>query len=440
MTSSQGKIFGIGLSKTGTTSLASALQILGYRTKDNMGVVVYSAGDLTSIDLSVVDTHDALTDTPIPSFYRQLDARYPGSKFILTVRDEEGWLQSCQKQFTPRLAEKRNEAHRRLFEDLYGTDIFDSERFAAGYKRFIADVGGYFRDRPKDLLVIDVTAGEGWDKLCPFLGCAQPAIPFPKANVTQIRWIEMQTLVSVAERGGAELMRFYEGRAGKCDPAHSRHSLLSHALRALPGWDPLASARRSAQRVIVRELNRLTPTIPVLSRLDAVAPYDERKKWNHLWLVDPLDGEQAFAAGLPDFSVNIALVEDTRPIYGVVVAPAHGITYFARSGKSAFIVVQGGSPKILSAVRWGDEIPSTGADRDAHPLPENAAPSRALSLCRMTQNVAPQLDVSQPTMEWETAAAQVVAQEAGIRFRANGTGTDLTYNKQALSNDSFMVD
>src|SRR5438105_11325665 len=85
------KIFGIGLSKTGTTSLANALQILGYKTKDNMGVVNYATHDLSSVHLEVVEAYDALTDTPIPSFYRELDARYPGSRFILTVRDSDEW-------------------------------------------------------------------------------------------------------------------------------------------------------------------------------------------------------------------------------------------------------------------------------------------------------------------------------------------------------------
>ena len=125
MTKTGPKIFGIGLSKTGTTSLAQALEALGYRTKDNLGVVTYASGDLSSIDLDVVDAHDALTDTPIPSFYRELDAAYPGSKFILTVRDSNGWLMSCKKQFTQPHAERQNEAHRRLFKDLYGTDFFE---------------------------------------------------------------------------------------------------------------------------------------------------------------------------------------------------------------------------------------------------------------------------------------------------------------------------
>jgi hypothetical protein len=75
MQSENGKIFGIGLSKTGTSSLAQALQILGFRTKDYPGISRYTAGDLSSVDMDVVLAHEALTDTPIPSFYRELDRR-----------------------------------------------------------------------------------------------------------------------------------------------------------------------------------------------------------------------------------------------------------------------------------------------------------------------------------------------------------------------------
>ena len=69
------KVFGIGLSKTGTTSLAHALEILGYRTKDYPGVTNYVPGALSTLDPVVVDTDDALTDTPIPSLYKAWDAR-----------------------------------------------------------------------------------------------------------------------------------------------------------------------------------------------------------------------------------------------------------------------------------------------------------------------------------------------------------------------------
>jgi hypothetical protein len=199
------KIFGIGLSKTGTTSLAHALELLGYKTRDYPGLVHYSPGDLTSIDAGLLDTHDALTDTPIPSFYRELDARYPDAKFILTIRDAEGWLKSCKKQFTQKLADKQNDAHNRLFMDIYGCTMFDEQKFRAAYDRFINGVRDYFNGRPDKLLIMNVVAGDGWEMLCPFLNKSIPDIPFPKANVTQIRWMNADDLVGIAREAGQEI-------------------------------------------------------------------------------------------------------------------------------------------------------------------------------------------------------------------------------------------
>ena len=230
MATSKSKIFGIGLSKTGTTSLSNALQILGYNTKDNMGVIKYAAGDVSSVDLDLVDANDALTDTPIPSFYRELDVRYPGSKFILTVRDSEGWLRSCKKQFTPRFAGIQTDAHKRLFMDLYGTDAFDDRGFAHGYERFVDGAREYFKDRQSDFLIIDIAAGEGWEKLCPFLEKPVPDIPFPKANVTQVRWMSIEDVVAVASQAGLELMRRYDGERhvrSIADDTKPSHSLLN---------------------------------------------------------------------------------------------------------------------------------------------------------------------------------------------------------------------
>src|SRR5437667_6922343 len=330
MATANAKIFGIGLSKTGTTSLANALQILGYKTKDNMGVVNYATHDLSSVDLEVVEAYDALTDTPIPSFYRELDARYPGSRFILTVRDSDEWLKSCKKQFTQRFAEVQTDAHKRLFLDLYGTDVFDEQRFASGYQKFVDGVRDYFKDRPGDLLTINVAAGEGWDKLCRFLERPVPDIPFPKANVTQVRWMGIDEVIAVATAAGLELMRRYEGQRHvgspgdhqQSSPLHDAKRLFERAVETALGQDRAQAAARAAHKAVAKGLTKLNPQIPVLSRAGNTVPYAERKAWNHLWLVDPLDGESAFASGSREFSIDIALVEDGQPIYGVVYAPA----------------------------------------------------------------------------------------------------------------------
>ena len=452
MATGKAKIFGLGLSKTGTTSLANALQILGYKIKDNMGVVKYARGDLSSVDLDVVDAYDALTDTPIPSFYRELDARFPGSKFILTMRDSEGWLKSCKKQFTQRFAEVQTEAHKRLFIDLYGTDVFDDERFASGYVRFVDGVREYFKDRPHDLLIINIAGGEGWEKLCLFLERPVPDVPFPKANVTKVRWMNVDDIVAVATHAGEELMRRYEGvrqEAGLGGGVNSdRRSrtvkqLFERVVQSMRGEDAVHSAARAARRVIVSGLTRLNPQIPVLSRAGELVPYDVRREWNHLWLVDPLDGEAAFVSGSGEFSVNIALIEDGRPIYGVVHAPATGTTYYSSAGKGAYQRGRGGEPVRLTLSRDSKRLATTGGARtrggDASTEEGPWESSQALTMCTLTEGTEPGDFTFPRSMEWQTAAAQAILNAAGLRVCECESGKELGYNKKDLANSLVQV-
>lgn len=166
------KIFGIGLSKTGTTSLAVALNELGYNARHAI------AG------LEDIDTLDAVTDE-MATIYRDLDRKYPGSKFILTVRDEAPWLKSCGHHF--RQAVPAEHPIHDVLVELYGTTVFDREKFLEGYRRHSQGVRDYFRDRPNDLLVLDlVSGGEGYPELCAFLGRPHPREEaFPRENVSR---------------------------------------------------------------------------------------------------------------------------------------------------------------------------------------------------------------------------------------------------------------
>jgi 3'-phosphoadenosine 5'-phosphosulfate (PAPS) 3'-phosphatase len=413
MNASTPKIFGIGLSKTGTTSLARALEILGYKTKDYPGISRYRAGDLTAVDLDVIDVHDALTDTPIPSFYRELDQKYPGSKFILTARESTGWLKSCKKQFTEPHAASQNDAHKQLFTDLYGTIVFDEEKFRAGYDRFVNGVMEYFKDRPQDLLVIDVTAGDGWEKLCPFLGKHTPEIPFPKANVTQITWLKVDDVVAIAKVAGERLQRTYR-------LIHSRNPL-QHLWLAIRGGKQ-AALRRAAtasRRIVEEGLQKLNHQIPILARDGDIPSHVERSKWNHYWLVDPLDGEDVFLGDTGEFTIDIALIQDGQPFLGVVHAPLCGTTYYARARKGAF-------------VRKGDaaleklEVTGNGS------TPTTASGSVALRLCHASTSQAGEWTHENPTHENQVAAAALIASELGRRVSECQAGQPLCFNSASM--------
>jgi len=177
------KIFGIGLSRTGTMSLDKALEILGYKSKHApLDILEYNSGSL-SIKLNKVQDYDALTDAHVAKFYKELDVAYPDSKFILTVREMKSWLKSCEKYFI-NPASSIDNIHKQLMYDLYNTIKFNKVKFKEAYLRHLDDVLSYFKNRGNDLLIIDICAGEGWEKLCPFLDKPVPDVPFPKLNKT----------------------------------------------------------------------------------------------------------------------------------------------------------------------------------------------------------------------------------------------------------------
>ncbi len=413
------KIFGIGLSKTGTSSLAHALEILGYRVKDYPGIERYTPGDLSCIDPALLEQYDALTDTPIPSFYRELDRAYPGAKFILTVREREGWLKSCQKQFTEKLAAKQNEAHNRLFLDLYGTTVYDAEKFAAGHDRFVAGVKEYFRDRPQDLLILDITGGEGWEKLCPFLGRPVPDIPFPKANVTRIRWLDIHGLEREVRSLAAKLAGLERGQLPARGAADCLGRLPAMLRLALAGGTGPARERAEADLAqrLGEALGRIISGIPVVSRLDGVPTATLRKSLNHFWLVDPLDGATAWGVSQGQYSVNVALIEDGRPVAGIVHLPRSGLSYSAMVGKGVFRTDQKGTQQRLEAVAPGQE--------SLHSVDPSAG-SRAWALCQavLAGSPAEWPDLS----EWQAAAPHALARLLGRRL-VREDGGELEYGR-----------
>ena len=184
---SKTKIFGIGFHKTGTTSLARALYILGYNVTGYFGVHdpdirknVYDQA------YRLAQRYDAVQDTPWPVLYKELDRWFPGSKFILTVRAPEAWMRSVKKHFK----RHRIAAH----EWIYGvsTAVGNESTYIQRFQEHSREVLEYFQDRPDDLLVMDIAEGDGWEKLCPFLGADRPPFNFPSANAAAERsqnWI-----------------------------------------------------------------------------------------------------------------------------------------------------------------------------------------------------------------------------------------------------------
>lgn len=179
------KVLGIGLSRTGTLSLRQALEQLGYRAAHYVdhrealrGESTWFAGDFETDSLI---GFDAAVDLPVPAFYPQLDTRYPGSRFILTVRDAESWIASVRRHWSrkPITDDAQGRYRRWVRLATYGTFGFSEARMRFVYETHVRNVMDFFAGRPRDLLVLDICGGQGWDRLCPFLDKPPPCGPFP---------------------------------------------------------------------------------------------------------------------------------------------------------------------------------------------------------------------------------------------------------------------
>ena len=180
----EGKIIGVGFQKTGTSSLREALKILGYRVKDTSSrpLIPILKGNYEKV-IGMLRDFDAVEDTPWYMIYKELDRQIPGSKFILTVRDGESWYKSVSRH----IGLLRNPSHEWIYGRGKGLPLEDKENTLRVYNDHIRDVLDYFKDRPGDFLEIDFTRGDGWEKLCEFLGHEIPDEPFPHANRWQIK-------------------------------------------------------------------------------------------------------------------------------------------------------------------------------------------------------------------------------------------------------------
>jgi 3'(2'), 5'-bisphosphate nucleotidase len=210
---------------------------------------------------------------------------------------------------------------------------------------------------------------------------------------------------------------------------------------------PLTVADKAAHLVIVQGLTKHFPGIPVWSEEGRTIPYEERRHWEQFWLVDPLDGTKEFLKRNGEFTVNIALIEGTRPVMGVIYVPVTGVLYFGEQNGGAFIEAAGQEPRPIRVS--GDTLERVAVGSRSHGSLEEAAVLQqyrvtdhvaigsSLKFCLIAEGKANFYYRSGPTMEWDTAAGQAIVEAAGGRVTTRN-GDLLTYNKPSPINSSFI--
>jgi len=214
---------------------------------------------------------------------------------------------------------------------------------------------------------------------------------------------------------------------------------------------PLTNADLAAHHAIVAGLDLLTPDWPVLSEESAKLPFETRSSWDRYWLVDPLDGTREFIKRNGQFTVNIALIDNHRPILGVIVVPVSGVCYYGCQGQGAFRQNGEGQPAEAIQVQAERRSPLMVAGSASHAGEslrgmlnqlgdhELISMGSSLKLCLVAEGKAdlyPRLGL---TSEWDTAAAQAIVEQAGGRVTDTKMETLLYNTKDSLLNPYFLV-
>lgn len=239
---------------------------------------------------------------------------------------------------------------------------------------------------------------------------------------------------------------------------------------------PLTIADKSSHEIIRAALMPLG--IPFMSEEGRLIPYEERSRWSRYWLVDPLDGTKEFIKRNGEFTVNIALIEGREPVMGVIYVPVTDTLYFAGKGEGSFKLQDfsrvysqiWGSESLGSAdgedflITFAEQLPLAGRNGGgtyrvvgsrSHVTPELenyvdelrreqgevefVSAGSSLKFCLVAEGRADRYPRLGPTMEWDTAAGQVIAECAGARVEEYESGTVLCYNKENLLNPWFVV-
>jgi 3'(2'), 5'-bisphosphate nucleotidase len=213
---------------------------------------------------------------------------------------------------------------------------------------------------------------------------------------------------------------------------------------------PLTQADKSAHQAIVSALEPLQ--LPILSEEGKSIPYADRKDWPYFWMIDPLDGTKEFVKRNGEFTVNIALIHQRRPVLGVVHVPVTGDTFYAREGEGAFVVRNGHTQKLskrtpVDLKTRGVRVVASRSHLDERTdqfikmldQPVLLSKGSSIKFLLLAEGVADIYPRYAPTMEWDTAAAHIIVKETGLSILQDGADIELAYNKENLLNPFFVV-
>ena len=257
---------------------------------------------------------------------------------------------------------------------------------------------------------------------------------------------ELELAIRAAIKAGRAIMKIYNGEDFEVEFKGDN--------------SPLTKADKAAHEIITSYLSN--SPLPILSEEGSEIPYTERKNWNRFWMVDPIDGTKEFIKRNGEFTVNIALIQNQKPILGVVFAPALKDLYFAEKEFGSFKMEGVSSiedtyksecidlaesvyPETYTLVvskSHMNEQTQQFVDEKEQEYGEIATASfgSSLKICKVAEGSAHCYPRFGPTMEWDTAAAHAIAVYAHTNITKAHEELTLEYNKENLLNPYFIVE
>lgn len=243
----------------------------------------------------------------------------------------------------------------------------------------------------------------------------------------------IEPCIAIAQKAGDTIMSIYQQT--------------DIGLVTKPDDTPVTKADLAANEVLLHALTQLTPDIPIMSEETSIPPLAERRAWQRYWLLDPMDGTGEFVMKSGDFAVNIALIENNKPVLGIIHWPVKETTYFACKGEGAFkrTAEQGDvrigvkkSSKLTLAVSRRQQLSSVSqyvnGDFDTVSLG-----SCSLKACCIAEGKADAFLRIGPTGEWDTGASQIIVEEAGGAI-IDAEFNEITYNqRETTENPDFII-
>lgn len=245
-------------------------------------------------------------------------------------------------------------------------------------------------------------------------------------------------VVALARKASEAVMRIYHG---------------DHTVRRKADASPVTEADHASEAIILEGLRRLTPQIPVVSEEEVSskgADFDHAKPPKRFWLVDPVDGTKEFVARRGEFTINIGLVENGRPMLGVLHSPISGATYAAAGPSSATVYRKDAPPQpihvrrppdagivVVASRSHGDKAGVTAFLED-YKVAERRLMGSAIKLALIAEGVGDLYPRFGPTMEWDTCAGHAILEAAGGTITTM-SGKPLLYGKRDFLNPDFVA-